>query len=70
VKGVIFKAEVNPVRNSSRCDSKLGTSRNRPSGALNPALRGGTPYGSEPGIILKPNPAAAAGPEGPGEHYF
>jgi len=47
---------VNPVRNSS--------------GALNPALRGGTPYGSEPGIILKPNPAAAAGPEGPGEHYF
>jgi hypothetical protein len=37
---------VNPVRNSSRCDSK-------PSGALNPA-----------GIILKPNPAAAAGPEG------
>jgi hypothetical protein len=46
---------VNPVRNSSRCDSK-------PSGALNPALRGGTPYGAEPGIILKSNPAAAAGP--------
>jgi len=42
--------QVNPVRNSS--------------GALNPALRGGTPYGAEPGIILKPNPAAAAGPEG------
>ena len=41
---------VNPVRNSSRCDSK-------PSRALNPALRGGTPYGSEPGIILKSNPA-------------
>jgi len=39
---------VNPVRNSS--------------GALNPALRGGTPYGAEPGIILKSNPAAAAGP--------
>jgi diguanylate cyclase (GGDEF)-like protein len=49
--------EVNPVRNSSRCDSKS-------SGALNPALRGGTPYGAEPGIILKSNPAAAAGPEG------
>jgi len=32
---------VNPVRNSS--------------GALNPA-RGGTPYGAEPGIILKSNP--------------
>ena len=28
---------VNPVRNSS--------------GALNPALRGGTPYGAEPGIV-------------------
>jgi len=36
-------AVVNPVRNSS--------------GALNPALRGGTPYGAEPGIILKSNPA-------------
>ena len=34
---------VNPVRNSS--------------GALNPALWGGTPYGAEPGIILKSNPA-------------
>jgi putative ABC transport system permease protein len=34
---------VNPVRN--------------PSGALNPALRGGAPYGAEPGIILKSNPA-------------
>jgi len=33
--------KVNPVRNSS--------------GALNPALRGGTPYGAEPGIILKSN---------------
>jgi hypothetical protein len=41
---------VNPVRNSS--------------GALNLALRGGTPCGAEPGIILKSNPAAAAGPEG------
>jgi cysteine desulfurase len=36
--------KVNPVRNSSR--------------ALNPALRGGAPYGAEPGIILKSNPAA------------
>jgi len=34
---------VNPVRISS--------------GALNPALRGGTPYGAEPGIILNSNPA-------------
>ena len=40
---------VNPVRNSS--------------GALNPALWGGTPYGAEPGIILKSNPAAASGSE-------
>jgi len=47
---------VNPVRNSS--------------GTLNPALRGGTPYGAEPGIILKSNPAAAAGPEGAAGHYF
>jgi hypothetical protein len=45
-----LKLRVNPVRNSS--------------GALNPALRGGTPYGAEPGIILKSNPAAAAGLEG------
>jgi glycerol-3-phosphate dehydrogenase subunit B len=35
---------MNPVRNS------IGTS--------NSALRGGTPYGAEPGIILGPNPAA------------
>ena len=35
---------MNPVRNSS--------------GALNPALRGGTPYGMEPGIVLKSDPAA------------
>jgi ATP-dependent exoDNAse (exonuclease V) beta subunit len=40
-----FKTDlVYPVRNSS--------------GALNPALRGGTPYGAEPGINLKCNPAA------------
>jgi len=47
---------VNPVRNSNPAYG----------GALNPALRGGTPYGAEPGIILKSNPAkggtAAAGP--------
>jgi len=48
--------KVNPVRNSS--------------GALNPALRGGTPCGAEPGIIIKPNPATAAGPEGAAGHYF
>jgi len=41
--------QVNPVRNSS---GALNPVRNS-SGALNPA-----------GIILKPNPAAAAGPEG------
>jgi len=41
---------VNPVRNSS--------------GTLNPALRGGTPSGVEPGIILKSDPGAAASPEG------
>jgi len=54
----IFPLPVNPVRNSS--------------GALNPALRGGAPYGAEPGIILKSNPAAAAGPEGltPGHEPF
>jgi hypothetical protein len=44
----IMGRSVNPVRNSS--------------GALNPALRSGAPYGAEPGIILKSNPAAAAGP--------
>ena len=38
---------VNPVRNSS--------------GALNPALRGGTPYGAEPGIILKSTPLQSSG---------
>ena len=41
-------ALINPVRNFS--------------GALNPALRGGTLYGTEPGIILKSDPVAAAGP--------
>ena len=46
---------MNPVRNSI--------------GALNPAPRGGTPYAAEPGIILKSNPAEAAGPEGTTRHY-
>jgi len=56
---------VNLVRNSN------GPSpRKRWRSGLNPALRGGTPYGAEPGIILKPNPAAAAGPEGATGHYF
>jgi len=41
-----------PVRNSSRSTQRLSTG-----GALNPALRGGAPYGAEPGIILKSNPA-------------
>ena len=58
------RSGVNPVRN--------------PSGALNPALRGGTPYGAEPGIILKPrcslrgrSPSGAEpGPEGAAGHYF
>ena len=55
-----FLSPVNPVRNSSRCDSK-------PSGALNPALRG-----AEPWIILKSNPAAASGLESlpPGHEPF
>jgi hypothetical protein len=48
---IVLPGEVHPVRNSSHCDSK-------PSGALNPAFRGGTPYGAEPGINLKCNPAA------------
>ena len=36
-----FLSPVNPVRNSSRCDSK-------PTVALNPALRGMSPSGAEP----------------------
>ena len=58
----IAKLEVNPVRNSSRCDSKpsgaLNPVRDLSLNGINPALRGGTPYGAEPGIILKSNPAA------------
>ncbi len=60
VYGIPETIPVYPVRNSSRSTQRLSTG-----GALNPALRGGTPYGAEPGIILKSNPAAAAGPEGP-----
>jgi hypothetical protein len=55
------KAEVNPVRNSS---GGLNPVRDLSLNGIDPALRGGTPYGAEPGIILKCNPAAAAGPEG------
>ena len=55
-----------PIRNSSRCDSKpsgaLNPVRDLSLNGINPALRGGTPYGAEPGIILKSNPASAAGP--------
>jgi hypothetical protein len=52
---IVLPGEVHPVRNSSRYDSK-------PSGALDPALRGGTPYRAEPGITLECNPVSAAGP--------
>jgi len=30
----------------------------RGSGALDPALRGGAPYGAEPGVIIKPDSTA------------
>jgi hypothetical protein len=53
--------KINPVRNSS---GALNPVRDLSLNGINPALRGGTPYGAEPGIILKSNPAAAAGPEG------
>ena len=56
VPQIVLPGEVNPIRNSSRYDSK-------PSGALDPALRGGTPYGAEPGIIIEGNPVAASGPK-------
>jgi len=46
---------VNPVRNSS---GALNPVRDLSLNGINPALRGGTPYGVEPGIILKSNPAA------------
>jgi len=44
---------VNPVRNSSGALAALSRKRS----GLNPALRGGTPSGAEPGNILKSNPA-------------
>ena len=46
---------VNPVRNSS---GALNPVRDLSLNGINPALRGGTPYGAEPGIILNSNPAA------------
>ena len=48
-------SKVNPVRNSS---GALNPVRDLSLNGINPALRGGTPYGAEPGIILKSNPAA------------
>jgi len=41
---------VNPVRNSS---GVLNPVRDLSLNGINPALRGGTPHGAEPGIILK-----------------
>ncbi len=61
------EAKINPVSNSSGPSPRRpaatvrehgGSGSGHAGGALNPALRGGTPYGAEPGIILKPNPAA------------
>jgi hypothetical protein len=49
------EVSVNPVRNSS---GALNPVRDLSLNGINPALRGGTPYGAEPGIILKSNPAA------------
>jgi hypothetical protein len=46
---------INPVRNSS---GALNPVRDLSLNGINPALRGGTPYGAEPGIILKSNPHA------------
>jgi len=62
-----FEGGVNPVRNSSRCDSKpsgaLNPVRDLSLNGINPALRGGTRNYSKMG-----NPAAASGsgsaPEG------
>jgi hypothetical protein len=64
---IMLSGKLHPVRNSSPAIAGLETER-----GINPALRGGTPYGAEPGIILKSNPAAAAGPEGlpPGHEPF
>ena len=44
---------MNPVRNSSGALAALSRRRS----GLNPALRGGAPYGAEPGNILKSNSA-------------
>jgi len=64
VKGKIL-TELNSVRNSSGPSPRRpaatvrehgGSGSDHAGGALNSALRGGTPYGSEPGIILKSNP--------------
>jgi len=52
---------VNPVRNSS---GALNPVRDLSLNGINPALRGGTPYGAEPGIILKSNPCSRQ-PRGP-----
>src|SRR4030042_2573262 len=54
-----FKKEkwMNPVRNSSRSTQRLSTG-----GASKPALRDGTPYGAEPGIVLKSNPRCSRRP--------
>ena len=45
------RSGVNPVRNPS---GALNPVRDLSLNGINPALRGGTPYGAEPGIILKP----------------
>ena len=63
------EVSVNPVRNSS---GALNPVRDLSLNGINPALRGGTPYGAEPGIILKPRcsrrprlrPRGASAPEG------
>jgi len=53
---------INPVRNSS---GALNPVRDLSLNGINPALRGGTPYGAEPGIILKSNPHCSRRPRGP-----
>jgi len=54
------EVSVNPVRNSS---GALNPVRDLSLNGINPALRGGTPYGAEPGIILKPR--CSRRPRGP-----
>jgi len=53
-----FAAGVNPVRNSS---GALNPVRDLSLNGINPALRGGTLYGAEPGIIVKSIPAQSSG---------